>query len=262
MSMIRRCIKFIYDFGVTMALWCYFLAGYLFVVFPLHLGAYLILKDHESVFQKLTHVFIRGFFLLLRIIIPKARHNIPPDIYAVKSSVIISNHVSYLDPLILISLFKRHKTIVKSFFFKLPVFGWFLRSSGYIPSLSGGKLNLEAIEQIKEVGNYLASGGNLFVFPEGKRSRDGTVGKLNKGAFKIAKYFKAPLKVLFIKNTNQLFRPGSFLFNTDIDQPIEVELIYSFDAGEHGGSFSVNKEINLAQTMFEQKTTGEGDHSK
>jgi len=262
MSIIRRGIKFIYDLGVTMALWCYFISGYLFVILPFHLGAYVFFKDHESVFQKLTHVFIRGFFLLLRIIIPKARHNIPPDIYTVKSSVIISNHVSYLDPLILISLFERHKTIVKPFFFKLPVFGWMLRSSGYIPSLSGGSLNLEAIEQIKEVGNYLASGGNLFVFPEGKRSRDGKVGNLNKGAFKIAKYFKAPLKVLFIKNTNQLFRPGSFLFNTDIDQPIEVELIYTFDTSEHGRSFSVNKEIDLAQTMFEQKTTGEGDHSK
>ena len=57
------------------------------------------------------------------------------------------------------------------------------------------------------MGDYLSSGGNLFIFPEGTRSRDGKIGKFNDGAFKIAKRFEAPIKVLQIKNTNGLFTP-------------------------------------------------------
>ena len=43
------------------------------------------------------------------------------------------------------------------------------------------------IERIDTMDNFLANGGNLFIFPEGTRSRDGTIGRLNKGAFNIAR---------------------------------------------------------------------------
>ena len=54
------------------------------------------------------------------------------------------------------------------------------------------------IEQMETMPNYLASGGNLFVFPEGTRSRDGKLGALNNGAFKIARLCRAPIYVLQI----------------------------------------------------------------
>ncbi len=52
--------------------------------------------------------------------------------------MIVANHLSFLDPILFVSLFEKQKTIVKSDYFRLPVFGWILRTSGYIPSLGGG----------------------------------------------------------------------------------------------------------------------------
>ncbi|EKD35914.1 MAG: Phospholipid/glycerol acyltransferase, partial [uncultured bacterium] len=71
----------------------------------------------------------------------------------------------------------------------------------------------------------LKDGGNIFIFPEGTRSRDGRIGNLNSGALKIARMCKAPIYVLQLKNTDKLFTPGRFWFNTRQPNTIGVKLI-------------------------------------
>ena len=92
--------------------------------------------------------------------------------------------------------------------------GWLLNHSGYLPSGSEGPLAGMMSQRLEALPGFLASGGNLIVFPEGTRSRTGEVGALNAGAFKIARLCGAPLVVVRISNTNRLFMPGKFLFNT------------------------------------------------
>jgi 1-acyl-sn-glycerol-3-phosphate acyltransferase len=81
------------------------------------------------------------------------------------------------------------------------------------------------IRQMETMSPYLKAGGNLFVFPEGTRSRDGKLGNLNRGAFKIARICRAPIYVLEIRNTDKLFTPGKFLFNTRMKNSISVQII-------------------------------------
>jgi 1-acyl-sn-glycerol-3-phosphate acyltransferase len=218
-------IKPLIDLFLTLTYWSYFTLGYIFLFSPFYVGTYLFRRNRERIFQRLNHLFYRGFFFLIRKLTPGLSFHIQDQVLSIHSSVIISNHVSYLDPILLISLFAMQKTIVKSVFFKLPIFGWVLKNSGYLPSETGEELNVLMIEQIEGMERYLSSGGNLFVFPEGTRSRDGRIGRLNKGVFKIARRCHAPIKVLFIQNTDRLFRPGKFLFNTCIPNTIKIELI-------------------------------------
>ncbi len=75
----------------------------------------------------------------------------------------------------------------------------------------------------------MKGGGNLFVFPEGKRSRDGRLGAFQKGAFTIAGRNKVPVKVLYIHNTDRLFTPGKFFFNTCTRNAVSVELLGTLD---------------------------------
>jgi 1-acyl-sn-glycerol-3-phosphate acyltransferase len=107
------------------------------------------------------------------------------------------------------------------------------------------------IERIDSMDGYLASGGNLFIFPEGTRSRDGTVGRLNKGAFKIAKLSRTPVNVLFIRNTNKLFTPGKFLFNTMVPNTISIELIDRIDPEYQSDSFSIAQLISQVHSLLE-----------
>ncbi len=246
-----RLLKPAFDLIITLLLWSYYTLGYIVFFSPFYLTAYLFSKDRERSFQRLNHKFYKGFFALARILIPKIKWRLPEDVLGIRSAVIVCNHISYLDSILMISLFERHKTIVKSRFFKIPIFRQIIELSGYIPSTSDGRLSDLIIRNIEEMDQYLASGGILFAFPEGTRSRDGTIAPLNKGVFKIARLCKKPIKVLFIRNTGKLFQPGKFLFNTCSADTITVELLASLEPDYQSGRYSVSELIRQVRSLFE-----------
>ena len=213
------------DIIITLILWAYFTLGFIVFFLLFYLMAFIFAKDREIAYQRLNHLFYRGFFRLLKILVPGCSWQIDQRAAEIKSSVIVCNHVSYLDPLLMISLYARHKTIVKSRFFHIPIFGWFLRTAGYLPAASDDRLGPLLIEHIEKMKEYLAAGGNLFVFPEGVRSRNSRLGSFHSGAFKIARRCQAPIKILRITNTDRLFTPGKFLFNTGTKNRISLEFI-------------------------------------
>jgi 1-acyl-sn-glycerol-3-phosphate acyltransferase len=224
------------DLLLTLLYWTYFTAGFVLFFSPFYLWVVCFSRDRERSFQRLNHIFYRRFLAIVAATARGVSFEIPESVAAIRSAVIICNHVSYLDPVLLISLYERHKTIVKSAFFKVPLFGWVLRQTGYLPSEPGEGFSSLMIEQIGGMAEFLALGGNLFVFPEGTRSRDGRVGPFHPGLFKIARHFGAPIKVLYIRNTNRLFAPGKFLFNTCEPTPISVTLIGEVPASDLAGS--------------------------
>ena len=107
------------------------------------------------------------------------------------------------------------------------------------------------IERLETMDDFLASGGNLFIFPEGTRSRDGSISRLNRGAFKIAKLSRTPIKVLFIRNTNKLFRPGKFLFNSMVSNTITVEHIAGIEPDYQSESFSIADLMSQVRSLLE-----------
>lgn len=251
---LKKYLKPISDLIVTLLLWSYFTIGFILLFSPIYIGAYLFAANREFAYQRLNHNFYKGFFWLVRALIPGQKWHIADDIKSIRSSVVVCNHLSYLDPLLLISLFPRHRTIVKSSFFRVPIFGWMLKQSGYIPSTSEGSLSELMIERVDAMADYLASGGNLFVFPEGTRSRDGTIGRLNKGAFKIARLCRTPIHILYIRNTNKLFTPGKFLFNTLVSNIITVEPITGIQPDYQSGDFSIASLMSRVQSLLEKHT--------
>ena len=213
------------DSMVTLVCWIWFIFGFLFFFSWLYLAAVLFSKDHEIRFQQLNSYFFRIFFKIVKLTCPRHTIHIDEEVAAIQSGIIVCNHLSYLDPLLMIALFPRQKTIVKSRFFSMPVFGRIITKSGYLPDKGNGRYTTMMIEQMETMGTYLQAGGNLFVFPEGTRSRDGKFGTLNKGALKIARICKAPIYVLQLQNTNKLFTPGKFSFKTRMHNTIRMKII-------------------------------------
>jgi len=214
-----------FDLGVTLTCWLYFTLGFLVLFSPLYLAAALFFSRKEAAFQRYNRAFYRGFFLLLRTIAPRQRWEIDERIAALRSSVIVCNHRSYLDPLLLIAQLERATTIVKSVFFTLPIFGWVIRTAGYLPATATGRFAGLMLARMEAMPAYFASGGTLFVFPEGTRSRDGRVGALNQGALKIARQCSVPVHILCLENTERLFTPGVFLFAASRPNVIRLRLI-------------------------------------
>ncbi len=98
--------------------------------------------------------------------------------------VVVANHQSMLDILLLSRLPREMKWVAKESLFKLPWVGWMLQMSGDIPvrrgdAESGG-------EALGKARAYLDRGMNVMIFPEGTRSAKGHMLPFKSGAFRLA----------------------------------------------------------------------------
>ncbi len=254
-----KIIQRLTDLVITLLLWSYFLFGSVAFFFLFYIPAYLFSKDRVRTFQKLSYLHMKIFFALVRLLVPRTKFVIREEVRAIRSSVIVCNHISYLDPILLISLLPRQCTIVKSTFFTVPFFGWLLRNSGYIPSTPSEMTGPAMIRNLENIKKHLASGGNLFVFPEGTRSRNGKLTEFNKGVFSIARYCAAPLQLVLLQGTNDLFRPGSFLFGTRNFSRIEVKIIRCLKPDYASENFSAAVLADQSRAFFEDAVSRDAD---
>jgi 1-acyl-sn-glycerol-3-phosphate acyltransferase len=247
-----RILQNAFDLFITLLLWAYFLFGSVVFFFLFYIPAYLFSSNRATAFQNLNHIHMKNFFALTRLL-TRTKFDVQKEIRQIHSSVVVCNHLSYLDPILLISLLPRQCTIVKSTFFKVPFFGWLLKTSGYVPSMPSEMLGPAMIKNLEEIKKHLAAGGNLFVFPEGTRSKDGKLAPFNKGVFGIARYCNAPLKMVYIRDTNKLFRPGTFLFNTRAFNIIKVELLGTVKSDYKSSDYSPSAVADEGRKLFEDR---------
>jgi 1-acyl-sn-glycerol-3-phosphate acyltransferase len=166
--------------------------------------------------------------------------------------VVVSNHLSYLDPVLLVALFYRFTTIAKDRLFTKPIFGRIMALSGFLPSSWRGRQAGLLLDSWETLPSQLAEGANLVVFPEGTRSRSGAVGTFQKGIFKIARFYRTPISVIAIRNTNKLFEPGKFVFNTCERNTISIEFVEEIHPKYDAPDFSIQGLISQVRTRLIQ----------
>ncbi len=227
----RTLAGFSRDLAVTLLLWLYFTLGFILFFLPFYLAAYCFKAAPETAFQRLNHWFYRGFFGWLRRLMPGLAIRIDPALQQLRGAVVVSDHHSYLDPLLFQSIYERQTTIVKSGFFRVPIFGWFIQTAGYLPATAEGPFGKLMLQRMAALRDFFAAGGVMFVFPEGTRRPGQPLGTLHTGAFKIAHRCRVPLAVARIRHTEKVFPPGHFLFRTGRGVTIEVERAAVFNTG-------------------------------
>ncbi len=101
-----------------------------------------------------------------------------------KASIIISNHQSLADILIIYSTFRHFRWTSKAENFRIPFVGWVLF---FNRSVKIYRNSPEAFASFrKRAMQSLRQGTSLVMFPEGTRSRNGELGKFKEGAFRLA----------------------------------------------------------------------------
>ena len=205
-------------FITTVFLWAYFMGAFLAGGFTLFLVAGLVRGRRGTGWALATYT--RTFLFVIRLVIPSLRFAIPDrrELRQLRSTVVVCNHLSFLDPLLMLAYLPRLISIVRPDFFRVPIFGWILRGSGFL----GPDLFAEGQPWIDRVAGHLRSGGNLLIFPEGTRSRDGRLAPFKKGAFFLAKQLAVPILVLRIDGTDHVFAPGRLTFDVTSKRSIEV----------------------------------------
>jgi 1-acyl-sn-glycerol-3-phosphate acyltransferase len=174
--------------------------------------------------------YARGFIALLLRTIPRLRLEVPQraQLRDIRGSVVVCNHLSFLDPLLLLSLLPGTITIVRRDFFRVPVFGWLLLGAGFL----GPDLFAQGRPWIDRVQRRLQSGDNLLVFPEGTRSRDGSLGPFKRGAFYLAQQLAAPIVVLRLAGTDRVWPRGRWTVDATANNAIEVRQIAIISAAD------------------------------
>ncbi len=126
-----------------------------------------------------------------------------------QSYIFLSNHVSNLDPPVLIPLLpERTVVVLKRSLMKIPILGWGMRLGGYIPVDRDGRVE-SAVESAEIAKRTLASGLHILSFPEGTRSPDGRLQAFRKGPFYMAEESGAPVVPVSIYGTEKMMKKGS-----------------------------------------------------
>ena len=137
-----------------------------------------------SIFWALIYVWLNP---LWKISI-KGRENIDRK----KTYVIISNHQSALDIVVLYRLYTHFKWIAKRELFRVPFVGWNLTLNRHVPIERSSPRS--AVVMMKKALDHLHQGSSILIFPEGTRSEDGVIKRFKEGAFLIAQ--KAEVAIL------------------------------------------------------------------
>jgi 1-acyl-sn-glycerol-3-phosphate acyltransferase len=119
-----------------------------------------------------------------------------------KGAIVVANHPSLLDIVLLSMLIPRAQCIVKRELWNSPFLGPIMRGFGYIPS------DLEPDALVELCREALADGRSLIIFPEGTRTRPGVPLRFHRGFAHIATLLQADIQVTFIACNPPLLRKG------------------------------------------------------
>src|SRR5437660_10218888 len=124
--------------------------------------------------------------------------------------IFMCNHVSNLDPPILIpALPRRTSVLVKKELFQVPILGRAMRLGELV---AVDRRNREAaVNSMRAAEEVMARGLNMTVCPEGTRSRDGLLLPFKKGPFYLATDSGIPVVPVTILGSDSLMPKGSTL---------------------------------------------------
>ncbi len=121
-------------------------------------------------------------------------------------ALLVSNHASHLDPLLIgAATSRRLRYLGRSSLFRPRIFAAVIRALGGIPVEREGV----GLGGTRAVLSALAGGSPVVMFPEGTRSTDGTLRKLRPGAVRIAQKSGVLVVPVWIEGSGRAFPRGS-----------------------------------------------------
>ena len=207
---------------------------YMIVLFPVTFIIWLIVLPFDRN-RKIMHWMLTHQSFILMSLIPFWKIKIEGREKAKKDAtyVIISNHQSMLDILLVNCLRYRFKWISKIENMKVPVLGWYLRMADYLTVDRGNKESKE--EMLENSGRCLMNGTSLMLFPEGTRSLDKEIGFFKRGAFQLAIEAEMPILPVIIDGTGGVLPKHGLIFSSGHKLTIRVldpVLPGSFNTGD------------------------------
>lgn len=132
------------------------------------------------------------------------------DLAAAGRTILMPNHQSLYDiPALLATLPGQTRFLAKQSLFRIPIFGWSLRTGGFIPVERGN--SRQAREVFQRAIEGLGAGDSVLVFPEETRTSDGRLGAFKKGGFLLALRSGLPVVPVGIRGNFEARPKGSWI---------------------------------------------------
>jgi len=161
------------------------------ILFPISFLVYLLTFPFDKQLRILHKYTCLWSFIILKInpmwrIRVTGRNQINPA----ETYVMVSNHQSGADIIVLFLLWTHFKWVAKRSLFNYPFIGWNMRLNRYISldrasTGSMKKMMVDAARTLKE-------GNSVMIFPEGTRSKDGNIQPFKTGRFILPLKTNAP----------------------------------------------------------------------
>jgi 1-acyl-sn-glycerol-3-phosphate acyltransferase len=132
--------------------------------------------------------------------------NLPPG-----GAILAANHQSLVDiPLFLTAIPREVRFLAKRELGRIPLFGYAMAAAGNL--FVDREDPRDAVHLVREATERMDRGQMVVIFPEGTRTRDGSIGDFKPGAFYLARKTGVRLLPVLLDGGHQALPKGSLLF--------------------------------------------------
>ncbi|NIA21441.1 MAG: 1-acyl-sn-glycerol-3-phosphate acyltransferase [Anaerolineaceae bacterium] len=184
----------------------------------------------QRMWYNLLRTLSRGLYIALMQGRAYHRQRVPAE----GGLLVVSNHQSYLDPILAaVPVNRPFNPMARDSLFRNPLFGALIRSLYAFP-VRRAKADLAAV---KEAIRRLRQGEIVLVFPEGTRTRDGSVGRLQAGIVIMARRAGVPIMPMIVDGAYECWPrrkllPGWHQLKVSYGHPIPAEEVRRSAPGE------------------------------
>lgn len=155
------------------------------------------------------------------------------------AAVLVSNHESLADILVLFGLYRPFKWVSKAENFRLPFIGWNMRLNRYVPLVRGDRESITRM--MDDCRRWLRRGVPVLLFPEGTRSPNGEVRAFRDGAFRLAAEARCPVYPIVIAGTARTLPKHGLVLTGRADCTVRV--LDPVDPSLLGGDVAALREL-------------------
>lgn len=153
-------------------------------------------QSKKDLFHRLIYISTKHFVRLIPSV-KIVRENKNDETFN-KPAVIIANHQSFFDILLILSTTPKIVMITNNWVWHSPFIGWLVRYADFHNTSEGYDVLAAKLQEL------INKGYSAAIFPEGTRSVDGSIQRFHKGAFYLANYLKKDILPIIIYNTHKI----------------------------------------------------------
>ncbi len=157
-------------------------------------------------------------------------------------AVIVANHASLVDILVLYGLYRPFKWVSKESNFKVPFVGWNMRLNDYVSLTRGERDSIRRM--MVRCQELLHQGSPVLIFPEGTRSQTGRLQPFKDGAFRLAWDAGCPIVPVAVRGTSQSLPKHGLVLRNRMDATVEV--LDPIDPADHPSVHALSEATRAA----------------